>query len=98
MKHGKRYNNNFKLVNNDTMYDLKEAVDILKKASSPKFDETIDIAVNLGVDTRNADQMVRGTVSMPNGTGKNVKVIVITKDDEKESEAVEIGGDEISSV
>ena len=85
MKHGKRYNNNFKLVDNDAMYDLKEAVDILKKASSPKFDETIDVAVNLGVDPRHADQLVRGTVSMPNGTGKNVTILVLAKGDAVDS-------------
>jgi len=92
MKHGKRYNNNFKLLNNDTMYDLKEAVDILKKSSSPKFDETIDVAINLGVDPRHADQLVRGTVSMPNGTGKNVTILVLAKGDAVES-ALAAGAD-----
>ena len=92
MKHGKRYNNNFKLLNNDTMYDLKEAVDILKKSSSPKFDETIDVAINLGVDPRHADQLVRGTVSMPNGTGKNVTILVLAKGDAVDS-ALAAGAD-----
>ena len=92
MKHGKRYNNNFKLIDNDAMYDLKEAVDILKKASSPKFDETIDVAVNLGVDPRHADQLVRGTISMPNGTGKNVTILVLAKGDAVDS-ALAAGAD-----
>ena len=85
MKHGKRYNNNFKLINHENLYDIKEAVDILKKTSSAKFDETIDVSVNLGVDPRHADQLVRGTVSMPNGTGKKITILVLAKGDAVES-------------
>ena len=92
MKHGKRYNNNFKLLNNDTMYDLKEAVDILKKTSSPKFDETIDVAINLGVDPRHADQNIRVSTTLPHGTGKEVKVLVIAQGP-KEKEAKDAGAD-----
>ena len=81
MKHGKRYNSNRELVNSDNVYSLEDAVEILKKSSIPKFDETIDVSVNLGVDPRHADQLVRGTVSMPNGTGKEVSILVLAKGD-----------------
>ena len=64
----------------NNLYSLEEAVDLIKK-SSVKFKETVDIAINLGVDPRHADQLVRGTVSLPNGTGKSVKVLVITQGD-----------------
>ena len=62
---------------------LQEAIPLVQKVRYAKFDETIEIAMRLGVNPKHADQIVRGTVIMPNGTGKNVKVIVITKDDEK---------------
>ena len=79
MKHGKRYNENFKKIDKNLTYSLDEAVGILKKSSAPKFDETIDVSINLGVDPRHADQLVRGTISMPNGTGKNVSILVLAK-------------------
>ena len=79
MKHGKRYNENFKKVDKNLTYSLGDAVEILKNTSAPKFDETIDISINLGVDPRHADQLVRGTISMPNGTGKNVSILVLAK-------------------
>ena len=77
-------------------YDLREAVSLAKKAASAKFDETVEIALKLGVDPRQADQMVRGTVSLPHGTGKDVRVVVFAKG-EKETEAKEAGADLVGS-
>ena len=70
MKQGKRLQNAYKSVDTTKMYDLDEAVKIVKDNAKAKFDETIDIAVQLGVDPRQADQMIRGAVSLPAGTGK----------------------------
>jgi large subunit ribosomal protein L1 len=75
-------------------YDLSEAVSKLKQSASAKFDESVDIAVRLGVDPKHADQVVRGTVALPNGTGKNVRVLVIAKP-EKHDEAREAGADHV---
>jgi large subunit ribosomal protein L1 len=77
-------------------YDLREAIGIVKKIASAKFDETVEIALKLGVDPRQADQMVRGTTSLPHGTGKQVRVAVFAKG-EKESEAKEAGADAVGS-
>tara|TARA_Y100000590_G_C15679426_1_gene999269 strand:+ start:1128 stop:1823 length:696 start_codon:yes stop_codon:yes gene_type:complete len=93
MSSGKRHNNNLENVNRDIEYSLDEAFDIMKKFKTTKFDESVDLAVNLGVDPKHADQLVRGTVSLPNGTGKEVKVIVMAKDEEKVKEATEAGAD-----
>ena len=76
----------------DKLYPLSEASKIVKEISTTKFDATIDMAVRLGVDPRKANQMVRGTVSLPHGTGKNVRVLVLTTPD-KEQEAVDAGAD-----
>ena len=80
------------LVDTTKQYELREAVDLVKKAATAKFDETVELALKLGVDPRNADQMVRGTVSLPHGTGKKVRVLVFAKG-EKEGEAKEAGAD-----
>lgn len=77
-------------------YDLREAISIVKKVASAKFDETVEVALKLGVDPRQADQMVRGTASLPHGTGKTVRVAVFAKG-EKESEAKEAGADAVGS-
>jgi large subunit ribosomal protein L1 len=77
-------------------YQLKEAVEIIKDASYAKFDETVDVAVRLGVDPRHADQMVRGAVVLPNGLGKDVRVLVFAKG-EKEREAREAGADYVGA-
>lgn len=77
-------------------YQLKEAVEIIKEASYAKFDETVDVAVRLGVDPRHADQMVRGAVVLPNGLGKTVRVLVFAKG-EKEREAREAGADYVGA-
>ena len=81
MSQSNRYINNFKAIDREMVYSLDEAVKIIKSSSPVKFDETIDLSVNLGVDPRHADQIVRGTVSMPNGTGKDVTILVLAKGD-----------------
>lgn len=92
MKKGKRYNNAAALIDAGKGHSLDEAVQLLKKMAKAKFDESIEVSVNLGVDPRHADQVVRGTVSLPNGIGKEVRVLVLTKGD-KEAEAKEKGAD-----
>ena len=79
MKKGKRYQEAVKLVEKTKLYDLEEAVSILKKSANAKFDETIEAHIRLGVDGRHADQQVRGAVVLPHGTGKTVKVLVFAK-------------------
>jgi large subunit ribosomal protein L1 len=92
MKRSKRYQANFKKVEQTREYSLEEGVQILKETCSAKFDETVDIAVTLGVDPKKADQMIRGTVALPSGTGKKVKVLVLCKAP-KDKEALEAGAD-----
>ena len=77
----KRYAENIKDIDKLKSYSVSEAVSLLVGMNSAKFDETVEVAVNLGVDPKHADQVVRGTVSLPNGTGKDVKVLVIAKGD-----------------
>ncbi len=81
MKQSKRYIEASKLVEKDKAYDVEDAIGLAVKTSSAKFDETIELHVKLGVDGRNADQQVRGVVVLPNGTGRNVRVLVIAKGD-----------------
>ena len=92
MKLSKRQDENRKLFDEAKRYALAEAVSILKKFKPAKFDETIEIAMNLGVDPRHADQMVRSSVILPNGTGKTARVLVFAKG-EKEKEALAAGAD-----
>lgn len=80
-KHSKRYNKAAEIVGEDKVYGLSEAVDLLKKLPAPKFDATVTLSFNLTVDPRKSDQMVRGSVSLPNGTGKEVKVAVFATGD-----------------
>ena len=88
MKHGKKYNESAKLIENGKLYELGEACDAAVKSATAKFDETVEIHVRLGVDSRHADQQVRGAVVLPNGTGKTVRTLVLTKGDKaKEAEA-----------
>ena len=91
-KRGKNYLESRKKLNSDGISDFAEAVKMSLEASYAKFDETVDVAVRLGVDPRHADQMVRGSVILPNGLGKEVKVLVFAKG-EKETEAKEAGAD-----
>ncbi|MCU0557055.1 MAG: 50S ribosomal protein L1 [Deltaproteobacteria bacterium] len=91
-KRGKKYTNNRAKVDASKRYDFPEAVQLAIDSSYAKFDETIDVAVRLGVDPRHADQMVRGTVVLPNGLGKEVRVLVFAKG-EKEKEAADGGAD-----
>jgi large subunit ribosomal protein L1 len=92
MSKSKRYIENFDQVINEKNYILDDAVNLLSSFSKTKFDETIDLSINLGVDPRHADQIVRGTVSLPHGTGKQLKVLVIAKGD-KVTEAISAGAD-----
>ena len=92
MKHGKKYNESVKLIETGKLYDVEEAVDVAVKTATAKFDETVEIHVRLGVDSRHADQQVRGAVVLPNGTGKKVRTLVIAKGD-KAKAAEEAGSD-----
>ena len=85
MKRGKKYVEAAKAVDRATLYDAPEAISLVKKAAVAKFDETIEVHVRLGVDSRHADQQVRGAVVLPNGTGKNVRVCVFCKEDKYEA-------------
>jgi len=92
MKISKRVKNNLSAIDKKKEYKISEAVELVKKLANAKFDESVDVAVRLGVDPRHADQMVRGTVVLPHGTGKNVRVLVLTRGP-KEQEAKEAGAD-----
>ncbi len=91
-KRGKKYLANREKIDSQKKYSLREAVDLLKSLELAKFDESLDLAVRLGVDPRHADQMVRGAVVLPHGTGKSARVLVFAKG-EKEMEAKEAGAD-----
>ena len=92
MFRGKNYKESEKLIDKHALYDPQEAFDLVCKASRAKFDETVELHVKLGVDSRHADQQVRGAVVLPNGTGKNVRVLVFCKP-EREEEAKAAGAD-----
>ncbi len=81
MGHSKRYNSNFEKINREKEYSLEAAAELLVNLSHPKFDESVELAINLGVDPKHADQIVRGTVALPNGIGKDIKVLVFARDD-----------------
>jgi large subunit ribosomal protein L1 len=88
MKQGKRYTEASKLVDSSKVYDAKEAIEIIEKMPKTKFDQTVELHVRLGVDGTHADEQVRGTVVLPNGTGKSQRVLVFAKGDKaKEAEA-----------
>jgi large subunit ribosomal protein L1 len=95
-KHGKNYRNKIKDIDKSALRTIDEAVKVMVGASYAKFDETVDIAVKLGVDPRHADQMVRSSVLLPHGTGKTTRVLVFAKGP-KEAEATEAGADYVGS-
>ena len=96
MAHGKKYNEAAKLVDHDQVYAPAEAVDLVKQTSVVNFDPTVEAHIKLGVDPRHADQMVRGTVVLPHGTGKVVRVAVFAQG-EKAQEALRGGADEVGA-
>ncbi|MDD3165216.1 MAG: 50S ribosomal protein L1 [Oscillospiraceae bacterium] len=89
---GKKYVDSVKLIDRGVQYDVPEAMDLVVKSSKAKFDETVEIHIRLGVDSRHADQQVRGAIVLPNGTGKTTKVLVFAKD-AKAEEAKAAGAD-----
>ena len=97
MLRGKKYKESLSSYDPMQEYELDKAIDLLHNFSKSNFDESVDIYVNLGVDPRHADQLVRGMVSLPNGTGKKVRVAVLSKDDEKNKKAKELGAIESGS-
>ena len=99
MKRGKRYQDSAKLVDSKKLYSAKEAIEIIEKMPKTKFDQTVELHVKLGVDSKHADQQVRGTVVLPNGTGKTLRVLVFAKgpkaDEAKAAGADFVGGEEL---
>lgn len=99
MKHGKKYVDSAKLVDRNKQYEVSEALELAVASAKAKFDETIELHVRLGVDSRHADQQVRGAVVLPNGTGKTMRVLVLCKGDNVEAAkaagAEYAGGDEL---
>lgn len=91
-KRGKKYQQAAELIDPDMEYTIEEACDLVKKTKIASFDESVDLDLRLGVDPRHADQMVRGTVSLPHGTGKSVRVLALVNE-AKEEEAKEAGAD-----
>ncbi len=95
MKHGKKYIESAKLVESTKYYEANEALGLVCQTAKAKFDETVEIHIRLGVDSRHADQQVRGAVVLPNGTGKTVRALVFAKGD-KIKEAEEAGADYVA--
>ena len=95
-KYGKRTQAAREKIDRDALYSIEDAVPMVKEAATAKFDETIEVSINLGVDPRHADQMVRGTVSLPNGTGRDVRVAVFARD-AKAEEAKAAGADVVGA-
>ena len=99
MKRGKRYSESAKLVDSKKLYSAKEAIEIIEKMPKTKFDQTVELHVKLGVDSKHADQQVRGTVVLPNGTGKTQRVLVFAKgpkaEEAKAAGADFVGGEEL---
>ena len=99
MKHGKKYSEAAKLVDRTKMYEPEEAVALVKKTSSAKFDETVELNIRTGCDSRHADQQIRGAVVLPAGTGKKVRVLVFAKgtklDEAQAAGADHVGGEEL---
>ena len=96
MKHGKKYQDCIKMYDKKAFYDVDEAIDLCVKTAKAKFDETVEVHIKLGVDSRHADQQVRGAVVLPNGTGKKVRVLAICRG-ENERLAKEAGADYVGA-
>ncbi len=100
MKKGKKYQDSVKLLEKGKLYDTAEALDLVCKTATAKFDETVELHIKLGVDSRHADQQVRGAVVLPNGTGKDVRVLVFARegkaDEAKAAGADYVGADELA--
>jgi large subunit ribosomal protein L1 len=94
--HSKRYEKAAAQVDRTRVYDLTEAIELLKELPAPKFDESLEVVVRLGIDPRKTDQLVRGAVSLPNGLGKTVRVVVFAEGDKADA-AREAGADEVGS-
>lgn len=92
MKHGKKYTDSAKTIDRQNHYDPAEAMDLCVKSGKAKFDETVELHIKLGVDGRHADQQIRGAIILPNGTGKNVRVLAICKEENMDA-AKEAGAD-----
>ncbi|MDE6030283.1 MAG: 50S ribosomal protein L1 [Oscillospiraceae bacterium] len=95
MKHGKKYVDSVKLVDSSKVYESNEALDLVCKTAKAKFDETVELHIRLGVDSRHADQQVRGAVVLPNGTGRTIRTLVFCKP-EKANDAKDAGADYIA--
>lgn len=95
MKRSKRYKELLQKVDSSKAYGLEDAINLVKELSNSKFDETVEVAVRLGIDPKRSDQMVRSTTALPHGTGKNIRVLVLTKG--KEAEAKTAGADMVGS-
>jgi large subunit ribosomal protein L1 len=99
MKRSKRYKDELKKIDFNKQYNVADAIKLVKEVSNTKFDSTIDVALKLGIDTKKSDQLIRGTVNLPNGTGKSVRVIVFAEGDNatksKDAGADEVGSDEL---
>lgn len=96
MKHGKKYVDSQKLFDRNTLFDIEEALDLAVQTGKAKFDETVEVHVKLGVDSRHADQQVRGAVVLPHGTGKKVRVLVFAKADKAQA-ATDAGADYVGA-
>lgn len=98
-KKGKNYQESFELVDRTKLYDIDESIELVQKTAKAKFDETVDLSVRLGVDPKHADQLVRGVVVLPHGTGKEVTVLVFAQGDKiteaEEAGAEYVGGEEL---
>ena len=97
MKKGKKYSDSVKLIDRTKLYDPEEAIALVKQTAKAKFDETVELHIKLGVDSRHADQQVRGAVVLPNGTGKTARVLVFAKD-AKVDEAQAAGADYVGGM
>lgn len=97
MKHGKKYVDSAKLIDRAKLYDAEEALDVCIKTAKAKFDETVEAHIKLGVDSRHADQQVRGAIVLPHGTGKTVRVLVFAKADKADA-AREAGADYVGDM